>query len=38
MGEVTANLTDIKGDGDEFGGCALKAVRLIEGELPCADH
>ena len=31
--QVTAKSISIKGTGCKFGGCALKAVRLIAGDL-----
>jgi hypothetical protein len=32
---MIAKSTTIKGAGGKFGGCALKAVDLIAGDLPC---
>jgi len=28
----------IKGAGGKFGGCALKAISLIAGDLPCVTE
>ena len=36
-GQLIAKSISIKGTGCKFGGCALQAVRLIAGDLPCVS-